>query len=225
MKTSIAVAILITTSTAVAQLSPRKAQRILEEKKAQSKQPAVEKARLLQLEVERLREENFRLLKKVDDLQRRLKEKGVQVEKPVARKPVIIPIDKPVPLKALNQIALGTAICEPQRGYAVLTFDVRNDSNVAVRRVYLRAIVRDPGRAVPYIDVHLAFTPAGGIEPHETRGNTQRLHSNWIPLEARPADIKVIGVAFADGSFVGVTKESDPSFTTLQRVPKKKKRP
>jgi hypothetical protein len=53
--------------------------------------------------------------------------------------------------------------------WPILSFNVANKSRVPVKRLFLRASLRRPGRAIPIAEKSIDYRIAGGIAPGESR--------------------------------------------------------
>ena len=48
---------------------------------------------------------------------------------------------------------------------AIISFDISNKGRVTIKRVYLRAVLKAPGRSVPFADHKIDYDIPGGLAP------------------------------------------------------------
>jgi hypothetical protein len=67
------------------------------------------------------------------------------------------------------------------RSEPIIEFTVKNNTDIALSRIFYHGTVSTPGRSIPWIDEEFNNTISGGIEPGETReiGLAPNLFSEW----------------------------------------------
>jgi hypothetical protein len=74
--------------------------------------------------------------------------------------------------------------------WPVISFNISNKGRVTIKRIYMRALLKTPGRSVPFADENIGYSIPGGLAPGE---------SKRVDLDA-----KTIG----DWNWSSVTKET-----------------
>jgi hypothetical protein len=94
-----------------------------------------------------------------------------------------------------------------QSGYAaqpIVEFSVRNEGTTPVSRVYFKAVLTTPGRAVPWANQIFVQDFKGGLEPREKQQLTfQMLPGEWRDPQLRylpNAELKVTVINFNDAN-------------------------
>ncbi|MCA1972035.1 MAG: hypothetical protein LDL44_04290 [Caenispirillum sp.] len=92
----------------------------------------------------------------------------------------------------------------------VISFTLKNGSEVAIRRFYAMGTLQTEGRSVPWIEAGLNYEIPGGIEPGETQSFdlTPNLLSDWnkVPEEGVKTGkltIRIVEIENADGKSIG----------------------
>ena len=53
--------------------------------------------------------------------------------------------------------------------WPIISFNISNKGRVTIKRVYLRAVLKAPGRAVPFAENNIDYAIPGGLAPGESR--------------------------------------------------------
>jgi hypothetical protein len=53
--------------------------------------------------------------------------------------------------------------------WPIISFNISNKGRVAIRQVYMRALLKAPGRAVPFADNNIDYSIPGGLAPGESK--------------------------------------------------------
>lgn len=85
----------------------------------------------------------------------------------------------------------------------IIEFEVRNESQYPISRIFCKGTIRSEGRSIPWLVEDFSYQISGGLEPNETRdwSLAPNMFSKWGRVDA-PADaifdIDIIGVYGAD---------------------------
>jgi len=94
---------------------------------------------------------------------------------------------------------------------AVISFGVSNHSSVAIRRIFLRALLKSDQRAVPLAEPRIDYTIPGGLQPGETKRFDLDAATNgdWSEVskkEARRAVLSLTPSAIEDATGERIVK-------------------
>ncbi len=53
--------------------------------------------------------------------------------------------------------------------WPIISFDISNKGRVTIKRIYLRAVLKAPGRSVPFADQNIDYDIPGGLAPGESK--------------------------------------------------------
>lgn len=91
--------------------------------------------------------------------------------------------------------------------WPIISFNISNKARVTIKRIYLRALLKAPGRSVPFADENIGYSIPGGLAP----GKSKRVDldaetiGDWSSVTKEAADkasffLTVVAVEDADGN-------------------------
>lgn len=104
----------------------------------------------------------------------------------------------------LKKVKVLSATFKHKKAYAgthpTLDIKIQNNTEFPIARVFFKAIVKSPGRSVPWIEEGFNFSINGGIEPNETYEGAFRMNpftqwGNEVPKDAilTATPVRVLG--------------------------------
>lgn len=141
--------------------------------------------------------EELRLIAEKEEAERKKKQRAAQLKRLQLR---LLEIEETIIANKKNQELLEKLIIIQARVYwneggfswsPVLDLSFKNETNVAISRIYANGIVKSPGREIPWLEETFNFRPDGGLEPGEEL-NTKLNPNSFGPWGNIPKDRKDI---------------------------------
>lgn len=97
-----------------------------------------------------------------------------------------------------------------------ISFDMNNGGKISISRVFIRAVLQTPGRAVPWVDDSFNYEFRGGLEPGESRhlDLAPNMFSEWgeVPKDVVDGSILTLNLSAIEDAFrnrIGEVEEDD----------------
>lgn len=99
----------------------------------------------------------------------------------------------------------------------IIAFEITNNTDIPIRRVFMSGVVESPGRTIPWIEGDFNYSFSGGLEPGESKdlALSPNQFGEWAEEETQGRDdlqltLEVVNFSGPDGETVIPSLPSDP---------------